>query len=32
MDNAELKRLLGWGKMPISAEDGMRETLRSFGR
>ena len=30
VDNAELKRLLGWEKMPISAEDGMRETLRSF--
>ena len=30
VDNAELKRLLGWEKMPISAEAGMRETLRSF--
>ena len=32
VDNTELKRLLGWDKMPISAEDGMRETLRSFER
>ena len=32
VDNAELKRLLGWEKMPISAEDGMRETLGSFSR
>ena len=32
VDNAELKRLLGWEKMPITAEDGMRETLRSFSR
>ena len=30
VDNAELKRLLGWEKMPITAEAGMRETLRSF--
>ena len=30
VDNSELKRLLGLEKMPISAEDGMRETLRSF--
>ena len=32
VDNAELKRLLGWEKMPISAEAGMRETLGSFSR
>ena len=32
VDNAELKRLLGWEKMPITAEDGMRETLGSFSR
>ena len=32
VDNTELKRLLFWAKMPVTAEDGMRETLRSFGR
>ena len=32
VDNAELKLLLGWEKMPITAEDGMRETLGSFSR
>lgn len=30
VDNAELKKLLGWSKMPVSAEDGMRKTLASF--
>lgn len=30
VDNAALKRALSWSKMPIAAEDGMRETLRSF--
>lgn len=30
VDNTELKKLLGWSKMPISAEDGMRQTLASF--
>ena len=30
VDNSALKRVLGWEKMPISAEDGMKETLRSF--
>lgn len=30
VDNAALKRALGWQKMPIAAEDGMRQTLRSF--
>ena len=30
VDNAALKRLLGWSQMPICAEDGMRETLKSF--
>ena len=30
VDNSELKKLLGWEKMPVSAEDGMRETLKSF--
>ena len=32
VDNAELKRLLGWERMPVRAEDGLRETLRSFRR
>ena len=27
-----LRSLLDWDKMPVTAEDGMRETLRSFGR
>ena len=30
VDNAALKRHLGWTQMPIRAEDGMRETLKSF--
>ena len=30
VDNSELKKLLGWKKMPIAAEDGMRLTLKSF--
>ena len=30
VDNSELKRLLGWTKMPVVAEDGMRMTLESF--
>ena len=30
VDNAELKRALGWDRMPVRAEDGMRMTLRSF--
>lgn len=30
VDNAALKKLLGWQKMPVSAEDGMRMTLNSF--
>ena len=31
VDNAALKKALGWEKMPIRAEDGMRATLRAFG-
>jgi len=31
VDNAALKKALGWTKMPVSAEDGMLETLRAFG-
>ena len=30
VDNTALKKLLGWQKMPVSAEDGMRMTLNSF--
>lgn len=30
VDNTELKRALGWEKMPIAAEDGLRATLASF--
>lgn len=30
VDNAALKAHLGWSQMPICAEDGMRETLKSF--
>ena len=32
VDNAGLKRLLGWEKMPVTAEAGMRETPGSFSR
>ena len=30
VDNSTLKSHLGWPQMPIRAEDGMRETLKSF--
>lgn len=30
VDNAALKAHLGWRQMPVRAEDGMRETLKSF--
>ncbi|MGN0854901.1 MAG: NAD-dependent epimerase/dehydratase family protein [Kiritimatiellia bacterium] len=30
VDNTILKKRLGWPQMPIRAEDGMRETLKSF--
>ena len=30
VDNAVLKKFLGWPQMPVRAEDGMRETLKSF--
>ena len=30
VDNIALKQHLGWSEMPIRAEDGMRETLKSF--
>ena len=30
VDNAALKAALGWTRMPIRAEDGMRTTLRAF--
>lgn len=32
VDNTDLKRLLGWTRMPIGAEDGMRETLKGFAK
>ena len=32
VDNTALKRLLGWTRMPIGAEDGMRETLKGFAK
>jgi len=31
VDNSALKAALGWAQMPVRAEDGMRETLASFG-
>lgn len=30
VDNSGLKSVLGWTKMPIAAEEGMRETLKGF--
>ncbi len=30
VDNSRLKAALGWKRMPVGAEDGLRETLRSF--
>jgi nucleoside-diphosphate-sugar epimerase len=30
VDNSDLKRLLGWDRMPVRAEDGMRKTLLGF--
>ena len=30
VENATLKAALGWQKMPIAAEEGMRLTLKSF--
>lgn len=30
VDNAALKKALGWTRMPIAAEEGMRATLESF--
>lgn len=30
VDNSELKKRLGWAKMPVAAEDGMRLTFESF--
>lgn len=31
VDNSALKTALGWNKMPVRAEDGIRLTLKSFG-
>ena len=30
VDNSTLKSMLGWQKMPVRAEDGMRQTLEAF--
>ena len=30
VDNSKIKSVLGWASMPIRAEDGLRETLKSF--
>ena len=30
VDNSALKSMLGWQKMPVRAEDGMRQTLEAF--
>ena len=30
VDNSKIKSALGWASMPIRAEDGLRETLKSF--
>ena len=30
VDNSKIKSALGWASMPVRAEDGLRETLRSF--
>lgn len=32
VDNAAIKHALGWDKMPIAAEDGLRATLASFAQ
>lgn len=32
VDNSKLKAALGWGRMPIPAEEGFRTTLRSFAQ
>ena len=32
VDNSALKAFLGWEKMPIGAEEGMKRTLESFGK
>jgi len=32
VSNDKLKAALGWKRMPVSAREGMRKTLRSFGR
>lgn len=30
VDNSKIKAALGWAKMPVRAEDGLRSTLKSF--
>lgn len=32
VDNGALKKALGWEKMPVGAEEGMRQTLASFAK
>lgn len=32
VDNAKLKVALGWERMPVGAEEGMKATLKEFGR
>ena len=32
VSNAKIKRALGWEQMPVSAESGLRKTLKSFQR
>ena len=32
VSNDKIKQALGWERMPVSARDGMRETLESFGQ
>lgn len=32
VDNAKLKAALGWERMPVGAEEGMKATLKEFGR
>ena len=32
VDNSAIKAALGWDRMPVRAEDGLRETLKWFSR
>jgi nucleoside-diphosphate-sugar epimerase len=31
VSNSKIKKALGWAAMPVSAQEGMRKTLESFG-